>query len=313
MAGAAENSVAWLAADLDGNGFTEIVQPWANGGSLGMIVWQGDAGPVSINNPKQADLAAHNGPRFYVDGAQSQYPGMMNGGVTAPMYYFVREYPSHTEIHYVTLYARQGGQTCHALRAGTEFDCIVQTMGEQQADLERVTVFIVQDAAGNWNVSQMNYYAHGDASTYDTAQIPFSGTNPIVHASLNGHASWNTMAVGTRVVRYTAPFVIAIVDVMDDDGVQWVPSDLIEIGLTPKGDPINQQVWAQYGGRLGNHSPNFVNGGTYFNGSNLAPADWVWLEFASLRGRLSGPLYGEMFDGNGPQGPGTWPEIRGAG
>jgi hypothetical protein len=42
--GEGSNAVAWLAADMNGDGRTDVVQLWDNGGSLGMIVYTPLAG-----------------------------------------------------------------------------------------------------------------------------------------------------------------------------------------------------------------------------------------------------------------------------
>jgi|CXWL01.1.fsa_nt_gi hypothetical protein len=45
--GQGPGAVSWLVGDVNGDGRAEIIQPWANGGSLGMIVYGGTASALS--------------------------------------------------------------------------------------------------------------------------------------------------------------------------------------------------------------------------------------------------------------------------
>jgi hypothetical protein len=84
-----------------------------------------------VTTPTQQDLATNTESRWYVLINQSQNNGQLVG--QAPMYYAVQQGPSLTiTIHYIFLYAYQGGQTFElGGTAGYMWD-----LGMHQGDLE---------------------------------------------------------------------------------------------------------------------------------------------------------------------------------
>lgn len=152
---------------------------------IGRDLWSTscEKGDLSIHepipNPTQATLAAYSGESYYVKINPSQYPGQPIP--SAPMYYAVQEQGDQLTIHFPILYANQTGQTCRALRVGTEFYCALRTLGYHQGDLERVNITLQRTSSG-YSIVQVGFEAHGNLLTYPPNQVKFEDdTHPIVH------------------------------------------------------------------------------------------------------------------------------------
>ena len=132
-----------------------------------------------IPNPSQATLGTHSSQSYYVQIDPAQYPGQPIP--TAPMYYAVQEQGDSITIHYPILYANQTGQTCRALRAGTEFDLALETLGYHQGDLERFNITL-QRSNGKYTIVQVGFEAHGKLVTYTPDKVKWEeNTHAIVH------------------------------------------------------------------------------------------------------------------------------------
>ena len=255
----------------------------------------------SLANPTQGMLAANSGENWYVKINPSQYGGQ---GTSAPIYYAVQGFESYIDINYIVLYAYQGGQTCRALRAGTPFNCIVETLGIHQGDLERIAVRIAKGADGSYRAVQVEYEAHGNKRVYPTDRVRWEGSHPVAHAALNGHSFWNTFdaAVGDRYDELTIPGVVSVTSALAD-GPVWRPSDFRKLemkGGLPQGD----QLWAAFKGRLGDQQTNSLESATYFDGSNLSSWDWAFVKIVNFGAVVGGQYSDDIRKGNGPGGPG---------
>ena len=132
-----------------------------------------------IPNPTQATLGAHPNESYYVKIDPAQYPGQSIP--SAPMYYAVQEQGDSVTIHYPILYANQTGQTCRALRLGTEFDCSLETLGYHQGDFERFNITL-QRSNNTYSITQVGFEAHGNLVTYSPDQVKWEeNTHAIVH------------------------------------------------------------------------------------------------------------------------------------
>ena len=140
----------------------------------------GDLSPhTPIPNPTQKDLQTHSNESYYIDINETQYPGQPIP--SAPLYYAIQRKGDQITIHYLLLYANQSGQTARALRAGTEFDCVLRTFGEHQGDLEHFTITLL-NKNGTYTVQQVGFEAHGDISVYPPNQVKWEDeTHAIVH------------------------------------------------------------------------------------------------------------------------------------
>ena len=137
-----------------------------------------------IQNVTQATLGTHSNESYYVKIDPAQYPGQPIP--TAPMYYAVQAQGNDSiTIHYPILYANQTGQTCRALRAGTEFNLSLETLGYHQGDLERFSITL-QRSNGVYTINHVNFEAHGKSDPpYTPDKVKWEqDTHAIVHVFL---------------------------------------------------------------------------------------------------------------------------------
>ena len=88
------------------------------------------------------------------------------------MYYAIQESHDTLEINYLILYAYQGGQTVRALRAGTEFNCILEHNRYPPSDLERYNIKLQKNAnADTYTIVQAGFEAHGILDTFTPDQV----------------------------------------------------------------------------------------------------------------------------------------------
>ncbi len=165
----------------------------------------GDIVPhAPIEHPLQTDLkncGLDSG--WWLEIAESQWTGMSisNG---PPLYYAVQTNPDRAKITYVVLYAFQGGQTIRAMADGHKsFDCKVWNTGTHAGDLERVSVYLMNNGDGTYTYEGTQFEAHGDSypskDTFNTRSElqldTFDSTpgaiHPVVLVGLNGHGCWN--------------------------------------------------------------------------------------------------------------------------
>jgi hypothetical protein len=268
----------------------------------------------NIVNPAQTDLQQYCAENYYVQINPSQYPGMCtNNVVSAPLYYAVQEFTDIIEITYIFLYAYQGGQTVRALRAGTEFNCIVNDFGIHQGDLETIVVRLVPQGTGGYSVLDAVYSAHGNESYLPTQRIEWSGTHPVVDVALNLHGSYSMKAQGDTVTDFEQPGILAIIDSMATGGVEWATynsAQVLQLGLDNNNVPVSDQVWAAFAGRLGIQQTNSLTSATYFDGSNLKSADWTFVKMIHWTAELLNKYPDDIVHGNGPTGPGNREWIR---
>jgi hypothetical protein len=133
-----------------------------------------------IPNPTQGTLGTLSNQSYYVKIDPRQYPGQPIP--TAPMYYAVQEQGDSVTIHYPILYSNQTGQTCRALRVGTEFNCALETLGYHQGDLERFNITLQRSNNNTYKIVQVGFEAHGNLITYTPNQVKWEeDTHAIVH------------------------------------------------------------------------------------------------------------------------------------
>ena len=256
----------------------------------------------TIPNPNQSTLRDNSSADWYVKINPTQFGGE---GVGAPIYYAIQEYTDCIRINYLMLYAYQGGQTCRVLRPINPFDCIIQTLGIHQGDLERVFVTLVPNSAGGYTVVQVGFEAHGKEQIYTSQRVLWEGTHPVVKVALNGHSSWNGLLFDDRVVEESVPLVIAVISALGSNGNVWRPDDFRLLGLDRDRKPTSDQLWAAFKGKLGADQTNKLESATYFNGGDLSLVDWGWVEAIDFLAKLTGQYTHELTHGNGPAGPGS--------
>jgi hypothetical protein len=256
-----------------------------------------------IPNPTQQDLYNHSGENYYVSINSSQWTGMKDN--LPPMYYAVQNYENNKiQIHYILLYAYQGGQTFHVgshpfpFLVGS-FDCVINDYGKHQGDIEHVVVTL-----DNGNLSTVGYEAHGDITYYTPSQVKsYDNGHPIVNVALNGHSCHNGNEPVNESSLPTGDDVTAFMSSMSDSGIKWRPTQFVRLGVDGSGNPINDQVWVTFQGRLGIHQTNQVDSATYLDGSGLSSGDWAYVKtIGSAFDTL--PIGEDVKEGNGPGGLG---------
>ena len=263
-----------------------------------------------LDNLTQSTLRDHPVEHYYVKVNQSQHAGQPLP--TAPLYYAVQEYDDAVAITYIILYAYQGGQTTRALRKGTEFNCIIPNIGTHQGDLERITVTLSKTANSNgadtYAVARVTYEGHGKATDFRPDQVQWEeSTHPIVHLTLNSHAMTNEdPATSDHHYDFSLAGFVAIGDWVGT-GKWWRPhsdgSDFKRLGLNSSSQPIGDQVWAAYGGYLGESHNNTLVEGMYFDQKKLSVFDWIFVKIIYAAGMLIKKIPLDKLVGDGPAGP----------
>jgi len=272
----------------------------------------------SIQSPTQADLASHSLDNYYLDINDDAYagwaPNFQGGPVQAPMYVTAQEWDDCIEITYCMLYAFQGGETCRGWLPEASFNCIVYDFGKHQGDLEWVSVLVTKDYS---QVIAVGFAAHGDVTFYPPGQYLTEGEHPLVRVALNGHPCRNGYGKNDNdwISTYEIPFVFGTVDIITKAGSTWCPHELdagiVLMGLDDSGKPIedNQQVWAQFQGRLGRLLHN-----SFYRASNVD--GYTELNAVQLQCVVNVVTLGTIFrllpaDEPGPDGPGARDFVRG--
>ncbi|KAK4941310.1 hypothetical protein LTR10_018720 [Elasticomyces elasticus] len=267
---------------------------------------------TGIQGPQQSDLATYADSNYFLEVQPSAYSGqpLENGKVTAPIYYTVQEQAAagYVDITYMMIYGNQAGQPAHALRAGTEFNCILESYGDHQGDLEWLVVRLSPDLE---TIRGVGYEAHGEVTWYNPGAYQTEGQRPIVRASRCGHGCRN--GLGKNPIDWIdlggQSGAAEVIDLFSQSGNEWRPFDLNDgvraIGLDSAGQPINDQVWAKYRGRLGRQNHNNLESATYVNGNNLSTWDWDFVKTVDWAAGLLNKISSDVVDGIGPEGPGA--------
>ena len=284
------------------------------GNNNGIMLYSTWAG---IARPTQQNLANHNGKEYYLEIQPTAYKGQAEGhNVSAPMYYTVRRVDDNIVLTYIFLYAYQGPQTVRALRAGSNFTCIVSNYGIHQGDMEWIEVTVTPDGE---RVINVGFAEHGNITKrFSPGEYESDGNHPVVRVAKNGHASYNAIKMNDPdwVTTWEAKGVpVNIIDLISKKtGAEWAPyhnhSQLIPIGLDANGNPINQEVWAKFSGRIGNNRINKFSSATYVNGQNLNAADWIFVKAIGSSAEFFNVIPAEVKEGFGPEGPAARPFIR---
>lgn len=269
-----------------------------------------------IDNLTQSILRDHPAAQYYVEINYSQHAGQPLP--TAPIYYAVQEYDDAISITYIVLYAYQGGQTARALRAGTEFNCIIPNLGTHQGDLERMTVTLSRNANSNgpetYTVARLEYEGHGKTTYFTPDQVKWEdSTHPIVHLTLNSHAMTNDdPATSDHRYDFDLKGFVAVGDWVGT-GKWWRPhsdgSDFKLLGLDSASQPIGDQVWAAFGGYLGKSRKNTLVAGMYFDQRKLSVFDWIFVQIIYVGGLLIKKIPLDKLVGDGPVGPAQRPWV----
>jgi hypothetical protein len=278
-----------------------IRQLWASCSQDGWT-WQA----ADIANPTQQDMADNCDGRFYLDIGEAAFAGE---GLKAPMYYAVQSFADYTEITYLLFFGFNGCQTVHIPFFGDDHECILYDYARHQGDLERVTIRISNDPS-NPQVLDVCTESHGDAAHWAPNQVSFtSGTSSaIIHCSLNAHGTFIEGQQGTWISKEDVT-VADFGDAIGEGGV-WQPSEYRLVGLDAQSNPVNEQVWAKFCGRIGAHQDNSLTAGTDYQGDDLSGALWAYIRTCAALAGAFNLMPSDATSGDGPKGLGVRPYIR---
>ncbi|RFU23900.1 hypothetical protein B7463_g12438, partial [Scytalidium lignicola] len=264
-----------------------------------------------IPNPTQQDLYNHPSTFNYISLSGPQ-DNKLNGA--DPIYYNTQHSNGLLHIHYPVLYQFQHGQTVRALRARTEFNTYIWRLGEHQADLEHFEIVLKPPTGGmgDYDIVQVITEAHGKPTSYTKDQVEWTDTtktHAVVSIGLNSHAVWNQKQQSNPIDERRQPGFVLIGDFLGDRSNMWYPyqsANFVQIGLnSPGGDPINDQTWAKFAGRLGDSYHTTLDRAHYFDGSDLKSEDWTFVVVVEKGGDLLGKIPSDLYIAEGPTGPGT--------
>lgn len=277
-------------------------------------------GGFDRRHPKQGDLAEFSDGRYFLDIDKAAWHGepLHSGKVTAPMYVTAQEWDDCIEITYIMLYAYQGGQACRGLKIGQHFNVIANDYGKHQGDLEWVTVQVSKDYQ---KLLCVGFESHGDVAYYAPQDCEMKDHHPIVRVALNGHACINGKGKNENdwVITYEIPAVLAVIDLITRSEtkpeVQWTPherpAEMLQIIGLEHGQPLSDQVWARFSGRLGIHQENDFGHATQVNGAPLSSSEQAFADVIIEVGKTFGAIPENLRKGVGPEGPGARDFVNG--
>lgn len=245
-------------------------------------------GGERIDNPTQADLAAHRGrsARLLVNPAHFGGQPLQGQRVAAPMYVSVQVAPDKQtiDLNYLFVYAFNGAQTVRMRVPGNSYNCVLPRIAEHGGDIECITVRVAADFS---EVHFVRTEAHGHHSFYTQprAQLDFENGHPLIYCAYNSHGSFNAHGnpsegwiTDTRVS--ALGFGMDFIDLVSRKGPRWQPFEVTPEGATVpngqlvfvgvhQGAPVTDQAWAAYAGRIGAHQRNEFVGATSIGGGKL--------------------------------------------
>lgn len=221
----------------------------------------------------------------------------------------------YIELNYILVYAYQGGQTCHALMPFHHFPCIVKDYGIHQGDIESIGVRVTPDLE---RIIAVGYEHHGDRIYYAPGDFPAEGDHPIVRCALNSHACYNGKSHDpdhdAYIVTAAGAGFVDIVDVISNArGAHWRPFEtgsFLFVGLDDDGNPVSDQSWVKFQGRLGREQTNTLTVATNLDGSPLSEIETAYVKFIDAVAMALHLLTGDITRGNGPEGLGARDYVR---
>jgi hypothetical protein len=263
-------------------------------------------GSLRILQPTQKDLLANwqadhpQGSTPYLDISSSGYGGHLE---SAPCYVAVQEWDECYEMTYLMLYAYQGPQTAHWHLSRRPYDCLIRDFGRHQGDLEWVSLSLDKSSL---HPLEIGLQAHGRVRVVPWSQCPRQQDHPLVRSALHGH-SCALQGEPDRVVQRRLGGVLSICDLYSSAGQIWRPQ-VRRIGLDAGGEPISDEVWAKFQGRLGRAMDNHFRRMTRLDGEPMGLVPRLLgrlLRLAEVQGWL--PRHIRHAEGTpAPGDPGRW-------
>lgn len=272
------------------------------------------------------DLYTHSDPNYYLeldnDPIARAGHRVEDGKVHAPMYVSAQSYPDHIAITYMFLYPFQPSQLLRIATPIYSTEFIIESFGEHQGDLERITVHVTKDLK---QIIKVNFAHHNDDTDYTPNQVNFEdGSHPVVRVGLNAHPSYNAQVFNTSFVQ-TFDYDVKVfkthlyaIDVIGDPfgnraGPVWKPyeqgGELVLIGLDDEGKVMGNKPWVAYKGRLGTTQKSTPKAVLNIDGTKLSPGkEWLIKTVAKL---FDGKIPNEFKTSSGPTSFGDRSYVNG--
>lgn len=261
-------------------------------------------------NPTEQDLGTYDANVYRIDLVNA----LQGEGLNGPMYVAIQFDPNKifVDFSYEFLFGFNGAQVARSYLAGLLSGFVsLPDFGNHQGDIEGVTVRL------NWDLTEVlsvRYAGHGHDLVYLPSNVLYDGTHPLVRCALNSHATYNPYSMSNEEFielenyKYVG-FGMIFGDLTASSDHPWkvvdangkpLPGKIIAIGLQ-NGQPINDEVWAKFRGRIGRYQ---INDFRKVQGIDapLAPAIAAALEAAVVD--VLGFVPEEKKIGLGPEGPG---------
>lgn len=233
-------------------------------------------GLTIVAHPTQADMLRYRDNAYHLELLESddvvdEAPSSPEG-IAAPMYVIPQVPPSeeYVNLNFYLFFAYSGAQSARVLVPGLDFNAILPEFGEHQGDLELIAVKVTPDFS---RVLAVRYEAHGNGTVYEPEDVDFVGTHPLVKVAFDSHATFNGNGRDpndwvTSDEYAVLGFGVEFIDIFTRDGFSWQPfawgdggiavpnGDLRILGLDGAGQPISDEVWVAFKGRIGGHQVN---------------------------------------------------------
>jgi hypothetical protein len=276
----------------------------------------------SKSRPSAMDLYVHSDDSYFLelddDSAARQGPLPEDGVVNAPMYVSAQEFKDTIGITYMFFYPFQPSQVLRVTTPVYSTEFIIESFGEHQGDLERITVHTTKDFK---QVVKVEFAHHHDETMYAIGDVVLEGSHVVVKVGMHAHPSYNAKV-------FTTPFVqtfdyaikqanthLYAIDIVGDpegdrQGVEWRAFDnLVMIGLDDEGKVMGNHPWVAFKGNLGASYPSTAKRVLNVDSSPL-PASKEWLVKLAVK-LFDSKIPAEFKTSSGPAGWGNRDFIRG--
>lgn len=161
-----------------------------------------------------------------------------------------------------------------------------------------------------YTFEKAQFEAHGASTDYtDPAEVRWiDDTHAVLNIGLNNHGIFNPVKIDNPHYDDRIAGVVGIGNFFGDDEKRvqwwkpWESSDFRLLGLKD-GQPIGDQAWAAFRGRLGDSYPTKLKGAVYFDGRNLSQPDWWYVSIVAAGASALNKLPSNVTFADGPDGP----------
>lgn len=218
-----------------------------------------DAGLLVQAAPLQGDLLRHHGAHLRLQLAPHAIAPRVQPALDGPLYVSTQWAADgqFVDLTYYLLFAYQGAQPWRIGLLHRAFHAILPPFGEHEGDLESVTLRLDADLT---RVLAVRLEAHCQSTWMRPTALAWEDTTHAkVRVALHTHALYSGADQPSRGVHLLRSFSrlgsgADAVDLTADDGPAWRlrrPEQLRRVGLDALHQPIGDQLWSAYAGKLG--------------------------------------------------------------